>query len=186
MMEKMLSKLKKVLQKDGPTIILTNPEHLTETVIYVVGHYTKQKYGGVYISLNRPHQTVDELLSSHDISTDELFYIDCITASIHDVSQKSGDNVLYVEDPSCLQKKEIVLKALENQVKGKAGRAFVVLDALRTLMLYNDHKLARKCIEALIEKTSEFDVKLVVLTLKGHDTEFVEGLKDLFDSVVVQ
>lgn len=162
-------------------LIVTHPWDMHDTTLNVVETLTKKGFSGVYITLNRPHISVLESLEKKGISKDNIYFIDCVTSSIHHITHFKGERVLYADSPRDLGKDGTILRAIEHYVSSVPGKKFVLIDALRTMLLYNDEAVVVDFVSGLVEKLSGYGVKLVILTRKDHDKELIEDLSGLFD-----
>lgn len=172
------------IEKAGSCLIMAHGETLKGTVLKVMKHLTKAGYSGIYISINVPHQTIDSLLKKEGIDTQNMFYIDCITALVHKMHHKKAGNVLYADHPLELKEDGTVMNEITQYLISVPGKKFVIIDTLRTLLLYNEPRIVSDFTKLLIMKTNEVDAKLITFTRKEHDEEFIKDISYRFDKTI--
>lgn len=164
------------------SLVVTHAWSMHDTMLDIVESLTKDGFSGIYISINRPHVSVLESLGRRGVGDEKLYFIDCVTSSVHHITHFKGDRVLYADTPRDLDKDGTISRAIEHYVSSVPGKKFVLIDALRTMLLYNEEVVVVDFIKNLLRRLSEYDMKLVVLTRREHDEELIRDLSGFFDS----
>jgi len=167
--------------KSSSSLVVTHAWSMHDTCLDIVGTLTKKGFSGIYISLNRPHVSVLESLEEKGVDGENVYFIDCVTSSVHHITHFKDDRVLYADSPRDLGKDGVILRAVEHYVSSVSGEKFVLIDALRTMLLYNEEASVVSFIKELLYRLSDYGVKLIVLTRSEHDKGLIRDLSDLFD-----
>lgn len=165
------------------SLIIAHGGDIQEVIASIVGHFTEKDYSGVYLSLNKPHRTIESLFKRKGVSRDKLYYIDCITASIHKVD-KDEDSVIYLENPDDLSQKKKILDAVDKFALSVPDNKFFVVDALRTILLYHEPEIVSELVRDLIKEFQGINVKFIVLTRSEDEKEVIDMISYHFDQVL--
>jgi len=176
--------LKTRLKNANSLLMITHGSKIHHAVIDILKIVIKEGSRGVYISINKPHKTIDENLTHEKINTKNIFYIDCITALAHHVPHERGGRVLYADHPSDLTTRGVVPMAINQFVLSVPGKKFILIDALRTLFLYNEPDVVARFVGLLIEKYAKLNTKIIVLTRAEDETTLIDDISYLFDEVL--
>lgn len=132
------------------------------------------KCPGMYVSLNKSQKSTAAFLRKGGVDTKKLFFIDCMT----DAAKSGG--VLHVA-PDRLDLLESAIKSFLDGVKGKR---FVLVDALATLLIYNDDNKVAKFVKEITEHASSHDSIVVAFSPKTKGEELLTKVFNFFDHVV--
>lgn len=163
------------------SLVVTHAWSMHDTTLNVVETLTKNGFSGIYVTLNRPHVSVLESFRKKGINDEKVYFIDCVTSSVHHITHFKEARVLYADSPRDLGKDGVISRAVEYYIASVPGKKFVLIDALRTMLLYNEEAIVVDFIKDLVERLSAYGVKLVVLTRKGQDKELIADLSGFFD-----
>ena len=152
-------------------LIITPVERLQEKVNYIVKSFKDMP--GIYVSLNKTQKSTEEILKISGINTKKLFFIDCVA------SKKTRDDVLHIA-PDRLDLLDSAVGAFIKSIKGKK---FLVIDALATLLIYNNEDGVAKFVKKITEYASEKDVEIVALSPKTKGEELLNKIFNFFDKV---
>jgi KaiC/GvpD/RAD55 family RecA-like ATPase len=153
------------------TLIITSVENLQEEVNSVVKTFSANP--GIYVSLNKTHESIENILKKEKINTNKLFFIDCVT------SEQKRDDVLHIS-PRELGK---LSSAISTFIKDIPGKKFLIIDALSTLLIYNDENKVARFVKETIEFASEKDVEVIALSPKTKGEELLNKIFNFFDKV---
>jgi KaiC/GvpD/RAD55 family RecA-like ATPase len=138
------------LESDFIGLFIIHPEKFNDAnleLLKIMRH--EQKLSGVYITGNKPYETLQKHFSENSVDTSEIVFIDCVS-EMANASIKSQKNCFYIESPEQLTSLEI---ALEHAVEeSQAKRLFVVLDSVSTLLIYHKSEVVEKFIHLLTTK----------------------------------
>jgi len=152
-------------------LIITPVEKLQEKANYIVKSFRDMP--GIYVSLNKTQKSIEEIFKKSGIGTKKLFFIDCVA------SKKTSDDVLHIA-PDRL---DLLNSAVGGFIKNIRGKKFLVIDALSTLLIYNNGNSVAKFVKKMIEYSSENDVQIVALSPKTKGEELLNKIFNFFDKV---
>lgn len=120
----------------------------------------------IYVSINKPHTAIAETLrSTYNGNPDNVFFIDCATSEQSDAERVRAENCVFV-DPNALTNLSIAIsEAVTN--RPEHTRAFVLIDSLTGLTIYNDSAMLTKFAHFLSGKIRQWDAQTVLLTGEG-------------------
>jgi KaiC/GvpD/RAD55 family RecA-like ATPase len=160
-------------------LVITPLEKLQQDLNDVMKVLTKKGISGVYVSLNKPYRSIQQIFSDNKIDTGKVFYIDCIASK--EAKAEKVREVLHIDDPTDLR---LLDDSIKSYLKEMPGEKYVVIDALSTLLIYNDKKEVAKFVKSLTEHAVEFKVKTVALSPKTGDNELLTYIFNFFDKVI--
>jgi archaellum biogenesis ATPase FlaH len=152
-------------------LIITSVENLQDEINKVLKEY--ENIPGVYVSLNKTQKSVENILKENKIKTDKLFFIDCVT------SEKTREEVMHIP-PNELDKLSYTINTFIKEIK---ERKFLIIDALATLLIYNNENKVAAFIKELTEYASANDVKIIALSPKTKGEELLNKIFNFFDKV---
>jgi len=153
------------------TLIILPVENLQNEINSIARKYSGTP--GIYISLNKPHSSIEKLLEKDGVNTKKLFFIDCVTA------EQKRDDVMHVH-PTDLKKLAAAIGAF---IKDIPGKKFLLLDALSTLLIYNDENKVAQFVKEVTEYAAEKDVEVIALSPKTKGEELLNKIFNFFDEV---
>jgi archaellum biogenesis ATPase FlaH len=163
------AKIEEKLKKLRPNFIvnLSIDLHIyTRSCIALLDYLmTNMNSQGLYVSLNKPFETISEELKQSNLDASTLYFID-------GVSKKTGrysdsEKCFCLEDPSSITELRLLIDTLINEKKIK----FIVVDSLNTLLLYNDIKDVEKFAHNLLNKCRKSNINVVIITPKEKRDE---------------
>jgi len=152
-------------------LIITSVEKLQYSVNSAVKSF--KNIPGIYVSLDKTQKSTENILKKAKINTNKLFFIDCVT------SEKIRDDVLHIA-PDQL---DLLSSAISTFIKDIKGKKFLVVDALSTLLIYNDENKVAKFVKEITEYASQNDVKVVAFSPKTKGEELLNKIFNFFDEV---
>ena len=165
--------------KDNKSILVVLPsEDIQKNVDTAISSLVKKEKSAVaYISLNKPYKTVVQSWKKKKIDMDKILFIDCITSTVEE--PKEEKNVIYVPSPSGLT---AISLAVNTFFKKMAGKKTVMIDALSTLLIYNEINTVARFTNDIVEKSRVAGGKAVIFTTK-HD-ELINKVSLFFDEIL--
>ncbi|MCR4327103.1 MAG: hypothetical protein NUV46_00805 [Nanoarchaeota archaeon] len=152
-------------------LIITPVEKLQEKVNNLVKSFGD--IPGIYVSLNKTQKSIEEILKKFNVNTKKLFFIDCVT------SKKTREDVLHIA-PDRLDLLDSAICTFIEEIKGKK---FLIIDALSTLLIYNNEDSVAKFVKKMTEYASQNDVQIVALSPKTKGEELLNTIFNFFDKV---
>ncbi|MBN2127351.1 MAG: hypothetical protein JW703_03075 [Candidatus Diapherotrites archaeon] len=173
--------------------MLFNQEHTVSVVLSKAQNYfssvtelikklvNEQKLTGVYVSLNRPAETIITSFEQKGIDLSSLIFIDGVTKNSG--NKGKAKNTIFVDSPKNLTDLGIALTQAVNGIKTE--NKFVFFDSISTLLVYNSFDKSSKFAHFLALKMRDWKVKGMILSLeKESDSEMLEQMKMFVDNVI--
>lgn len=136
----------------------------------------KKKMVCAYISLNKPYQSIKTIFDKLKIKTNEMYFIDTITSS-KDVTEKNN-KVTFVTNPSDLVSISLASKEF---LKNAKGDKFIIIDALQTLLIYNQPDTIAKFAQSLVGKGG---LTVIIVTAAGIEDKLTQKIIPFFEGIV--
>lgn len=152
-------------------LILTSVEKLQDKINSVVESMGNTI--GIYVSLNKPQKSTEDILKKQGIDTSRIFFIDCVTA------EKTRDDVLHIAPDNL----DMLSSAIQTFIKEIEGKKFLIIDALSTLLIYNNENGVAKFAKEVTGYASENNVKVVAFSPKTKGEELLNKIFNFFDEV---
>ncbi len=153
------------------------------TNIEFVKHFTEEEeIPGVYVTLNKPYETIERILKKEKVDTRMVIFIDAVTKTAGGELKKTK-NCLYIGNPERLSDISI---AMDQAVRAiPVNEKFVLFDSLSTLLLYNNSETVAQFVHFLAGKMRVWKIKGIIISLeKGADKELIEKLTQVCDIVL--
>jgi KaiC/GvpD/RAD55 family RecA-like ATPase len=128
---------------------------------------------GIYVSLNKTHQSIEQSLIKENVDPKKLFFIDCVS------SQRISEDVLYVH-PTDLEKIKLAIKEF---IKDIPGKKFLIIDALSTFLIYNDENKVAAFVQEINEYASRHQVDIIAISPITKGEELLTKIFNFFDEV---
>lgn len=128
---------------------------------------------GIYVSLNKTQKSTVDILEKAKIDTKKIFFIDCVT------TEKIDDGVLHIAP----NKLDLLSAAIQEFIQDIEGEKFLVLDALSTLLIYNDENKVAAFVKEVTEYASKNDVTVVAFSPETKGEELLNKIFNFFDKV---
>lgn len=145
-----------------------------KTNLSIIRHLTEEQNApGVYVTLNKPFETMFNILKKAGIDSRLIIFIDAVTKIAGGNVQKKG-NCLFIGSPEKLSDISI---AMDQAVRAFPKKKFVFFDSLSVLLLYNHAHTVARFIHFLSTKMRVWHVKGIIISLKKKEDE--ELIKEL-------
>jgi archaellum biogenesis ATPase FlaH len=128
---------------------------------------------GIYISLNKTQASTEELLRKQGIQTENIFFVDCVT------TEKTRDDVLHISPDSL----DTLSQAITDFIKDINGDKFLIIDALSTLLIYNNENKVAKYTKEVTDLASRHGVTFLAFSPKTQGEELLDKIFNFFDKV---
>ncbi len=164
----------KDLPEDFIITLVTSTENYSSVNI-AIPYYLINKRGmnGLYVTMNKPYESLANILKNNNVDTKKLFFIDAISGVIRK-KERENENCLILQNPSALMELSIgISKACESK-----KLKFVIIDSLSTMLVYNKENSTVKFIHYLSAQLRKYKLAGIILSLE-EDIE-----KKILDSVV--
>lgn len=152
-------------------LIITSVEKLQDKIGETIK--IQNNAPGVYVSLNKTQKSTEKMLKKSGVSTNRLFFIDCVT------EEKARDDVLHIA-PDQL---ELLSTAISSFIDDIPGRKFLIIDALSTLLIYNNENSVAKFAKEVTGYASDNDVKVIAFSPETKGEQLLDKIFNFFDDV---
>lgn len=131
----------KILDGESTILLHVGADKYIQSTIEMLRYLVEEReMGGAYITVSKPYAYIMDVMEENNISTKNLFFIDCI-------SQMGGGGGAQNEkcvftNPVALP--EIMVHLTDQLKKVKTPKKFLFLDCLSTLLVYNNEKAVRE------------------------------------------
>jgi hypothetical protein len=119
---------------------------------------------GIYVTLNSPYVAFRKVKG---IDYRKVHFIDLIS-KMTDSKMPATKSVSYLESATDLT--ELVL-LLEKKLKGFSKGAFIIVDSVSTMLVYNNAREVEKLIHVLVRRAEASGARLVLLMVKSKEHE---------------
>lgn len=185
-MVKSLKELKEYLKKvPKDSIVLVNVAaanyfHTNMEILRFLCN--EEALAGVYVTVNKPYDTIKRVLEEENVNTKHLFFIDAITRNSGGEG-KNTENVFYLDSPENLTGLGVALSEAVNKIDGEYR--FLFLDSLSTLLLYHNSGTVAKFSHFLTGRMRMWRLRGILISLeKETDPKLTSQLSQFCDLVV--
>ena len=152
-------------------LIITSVEKLQDKINTTVK--SLENTIGIYVSLNKTQKSTEDILKKQEIDTKKLFFIDCVT------TEKTRDDVLHI-GPNQL---DLLSTAINAFIKDIKGEKYLIIDALSTLLIYNNENEVAKFTKEVTGYAARNSVKVIAFSPKTKGEELLNKIYNFFDKV---
>ncbi|HLC72188.1 MAG TPA: hypothetical protein VJH37_01235 [Candidatus Nanoarchaeia archaeon] len=155
-------------------------EHYQQTNIDLVKFLTEvDETPGVYVTLNKPFSTMEDLFKKNSVNTDMIIFIDAVTRTTGGSTEKTN-KCLFIGSPENLSDVSLAMDQAVRAIPGE--KKFLFFDSLSTLLIYNKPITVAKFIHFLSGKMRMWRVKGIIISLeKESDKELLSELSQFCD-----
>ena len=154
-----------------------------KTNIKLVKYLTKNKnIPGVYVTLNKPFETMEPLFKKNGIDTEMIIFIDAVTKTAGGKITKTK-NCLFIGNPENMSDISV---AMDQAIRALPKKdKFLFFDSLSTLALFNNIETVARFIHFLSSKMRVWKVKGIIISLERKgDKELIEELSQFCDVLI--
>ncbi|MFH1255995.1 MAG: hypothetical protein V1494_01750 [Candidatus Diapherotrites archaeon] len=135
------------------SLLVINPDRFSEINTALLRVLIEKKgLSGIYITGNRPFDSLMKRLSSNGIPTGGIVFIDCVSRKMGKGASAAEKNVLFVDSLSDLSSLTIALDKAMSLSSSK--KIFIVLDSISTLSIYHKPKTVERFVHVLASRIS--------------------------------
>ena len=174
-------KLKKELTdlSDYIILVVVSAKNYQSTNIEIIRYFSENNMAGVYVTLNKPYETIKNILDKEKIDFRPIIFIDAAT-KIGGGASKKEEHCLYIGSPERLSDISV---ALDQAIRSlDVESKFLFFDSLTTLLMYNQEGTVARFIHFLASKIRELKVKGVLISIrKDTDKVLIDELTQFCD-----
>ena len=153
----------------------------------------QNKFSGIYITVNRPFDSLIQIMKDDFIDTEKIFFIDCITKMAPATSKISltsrnklerTKNCIFIPSPSGLTEIGLALSEALAGIENPKNK-FLYLDSLTTLLIYNDLETIVKFVHFLSTRIRLFGIVGIIMCVeKIIEEKLFNILSEICDIIV--
>jgi len=168
--------------KEYIALATVDAKNYKETNLLLIKHLTNDKNTpGVYVTLNKPFETIKNEFEKNKINTQLIIFIDAVTKTSGGKTEKTKQ-CLFIGSPENLTD---ISMAMDQAVRALPEKEkFLFFDSLSTLLLYNTVGTVAKFIHFLAGKMRVWKVGGIIVSLEKTDTELIKELSQFCDVVI--
>ncbi|MFH0972022.1 MAG: ATPase domain-containing protein [Candidatus Micrarchaeota archaeon] len=137
---------------------------------------------GIYVTFNRPYDSLAEVLKTEKIDLERLYFLDLITQSTGKRGERT-ENCIFLPSPRNLTELSIALTQLIERMEQK--NRFIFMDSLSTMLIYNSAGTVAQFTHFLVSKMRLWQVGMVLVSLeKETDQKLIDDLSQFCDKVI--
>lgn len=168
------------IEENRVVVLIIPDEQYTQKLLGITREVVEVSNSALYVSLNRPYQTLAESFSAAGIDASKLSYVDAVTQTASK-AEDSGDNVKYVSSPGALTELSLTIAKILDTKK----HDFLLFDSLSTLLVYENEMVVTRFIHSLMSKLRVLNCKGVFTCLKRDvDSVVIKDLNMFADMIL--
>jgi hypothetical protein len=169
------------LGDDFAIVVVTSSGRLEDTGSDLVKKMVKRSNMCLYVAVNQPYSRMMTLLKKKDIDTSRVFFIDCITETSGGKAERVG-NCVYVNSPGNLTELGI---AISQALQAISGSKFLFMDALSTLVIYNNPNTFAKFAHFIMTRVKVLGINgIFMIVEKELEEELMTRITQFSDRVI--
>jgi len=164
------------------TLIMVSAENYLTTNLHTLKYLCNTKdLLGIYITINRPYESISRLLQTRGINVDKLFFIDCITVPVSGVPIRT-DRCLFISPCDLTDLAVSVDEWISIMPKKKK---FLFMDSLSTLLFYNSAGTIAKFSHFLTARMRLWNLTGIFMSLENENNpHFLDEISQFCDKVI--
>lgn len=149
-------------------MVTSPPERYVPMILSVLRNLVTSDSIGVYISVNKPYFSLEEIMQSQRIPTQNMYFLDCASGLMGKPPQEF-EKTYILSGPSNLTELSITLSKLlsSDALKGREADTIVFLDSVSTFLIYNDSNTVARFLHTITGKVRTHNIRGVFFSL--HD-----------------
>ena len=171
--------------ENNELLLVVSPSNMVEEVNLEIMRYFINKKDAycVYVTIAKPYKTILNILKKNRISSNKIFFIDCISGLITGEDMQRAGNCILCQ-PQSLTNISIALTSALKSIPTDQEKV-LILDTISTLMLYNEVLVIGRFMHALTGKIRKLGVKSVIFTLEEEtDKKILSQMSHFCDKCI--
>lgn len=170
------------LPRGSVVLVISAAENTLKKNIEILKFLLGNGYSGIYITINQPYKTLNDLFADRGLDIEKIFFIDSITKTIKG-EPKREENCLFISSPQGLT--ELGIAVSEAMGSLKTEKNFLFLDSLSTLLIYNSTGSIAKFSHFLMNKIRLSNVTGIFISIeKEMDRKLISQLSQFSDRTI--
>lgn len=176
--------IKEKIKEQDIVLLITKPENYSKLILNLLNFLlVKMKLFGIYVTINKPFDSLSAWLEKNNIDVNKLFFIDAVTRTVAERSVLT-EKCLFISSPTNLTDLSISLvQILKNP---KPEKKFILLDSLSTLLIYNSPETVLQFVHFISSRIRMSRILGMFLCLEEEKSKkVISSLSQFCDKVVV-
>jgi len=171
------------IPKDSVTLVVVEAKKYIDVITELLRYIGKQKFSVIYVTVNRPYESLVEVLEKNGISPSRMFFIDAITPTLGG-RPKRVKNCIFVASPSNLTDLGIALEQAITSL-GKADK-LLVFDSMSTIAIYHNVQTVLQFGHFLTVRVRLHKVEGVLMAIEAESAQpILSNLSQFCDRTVI-
>lgn len=168
---------------DGEVVFIVAPSGEVDRLnTGIVRHYTSRDGICIYVNVSKPYNTLEKRLREAGAKTENVFYVDCVTA-LASVEVSRAANAVFLR-PSDLTDISFTIENTIETLPENRERILLV-DTLSAFQLYNDEEIVSKFAHRLMTRLHDTSLKSILLAISEETEEqMMSQMQQFADRVV--
>jgi hypothetical protein len=153
-------------------MVTSSPENYVPMILSVLRNVVTPESIGVYISVNKPYFSLEEIMQSQKIPTGNMYFLDCASGLMGKPPQEL-EKTYILSGPTNLTELSITLSKLlsSEQLKGKEEKTILFLDSVSTFLIYNDPNTVARFLHTIAGRVRTHNIHGVFFSLHDDTTK---------------
>lgn len=168
------------LRRSSIVLVLSDSEKYMQINTAIIKTLTNQGLKCIYVSVNRPADTIMELFKRKRLKTANIYFVDCVSEMSTGTTRRT-EKVIYTE-PNNLTAISI---SVNEMINGISGDKFVFFDSLSTLLIYNSVGTIERFSHFVTNRIRLANLRGVLLSIeRDKNKNFLNTLRSFCDEVI--
>ncbi len=169
------------MEEIGPAVSVVlniNMEGYFDVLTGLVDTFSKKKgLNCIYIASSVSASTISSALTSLDISTKSMYFVDCVSYGVME-SLDGGDNTVYVESQTMLENIVLKVEYMFKMLEGKPS--LVILDSINSMAMNNGTNILSEFVQVLSTMIKSKGAYIAILSV---DEQLKPDLREMLSLV---
>ena len=166
-------------------LFLSEPGNIRASNTEVISKAEKAGYKIIVITTNFPSSILEKLYTQRGINTEDIFYIDAVSAHSLGKSPEEDGKHLSVKNPGDLTSLSIAITKALDIMEG--NKIFILFDSINSMLIYIPSLKTVKFIHFLSNKIRQVNYSGVLLAIEGGlDPMTLAQVSSFVDRVVTE
>lgn len=164
-------------------IILPGNNHPDLTQALFEYMYGKPETAWVYVTIAKPYGSIVKQFGDMLTGEGNIRFIDCVSRALG--RYETDPNCVFIESPVQLEKMLLEIMTIFRDLKGDVQK-YLVIDALSSLLLYNDVSLVAEFFTHLTNRTKLEDIHSISLSIEEEMEDDVNKILYLRSDKIIK
>ena len=176
--KKVNAELKKTKTKKGVYTFISKSEDYVVVNQEIMNYLTKSlKQQGIYVTLNKTHCDMVEILEKQGIDTKKILFID----NNEEGEGCGANNCIFLGKNKSLTALSLAMSKAAKQKQLN----FVFFDSITTLLIYNKLESAERFVHFFINKIKNLDILMIIMSIEeGRTNKLIPLLSQFCDGMI--